>query len=287
MIEVECGVKAFDVHELLCHYVARDLGYYEEEGLRVSVRDRTFTPDEALPQTSYFQVACGAAFLGRRAGHPFKVVFAACTRPMFWLYGAAGVEQVEELAGGRIGAHPAVAPPHLFARLTLRNHGLDPDRDVSFEPVRDDAARLGMLAAGELRGAVASSAVSPLAVERRGLRPLALLGDHVRFTTTGIGLFERMLDEQPEVAAALVRCSARALEVIRREPDRAAPIAAVLLGEDEATARRTLDLALPCFTADGRVDHGELQGWIDALEVELPGDAHVDARDLYDFSLVP
>ena len=286
MIEVECGVKAFDVHELLCHYVARELGFYAEEGLRVSVRDRTFTPDGELPQTSYFQVACGAAFLGRRQGLPFKVVFAACTRPMFWLHGAPEIERVEDLAGTRVATYAPVGPPHFFSRLTLLRHSLDPDRDLSFEPMRDDAARLGMLVAGEVQGAVASSAVSPVAVQRRGLRTLALLGDHVRFVTTGIGLFERMLDEQPEVVAALVRCFARALEAIHHEPDRVLPVAAQLLGEPGAVVRATYDLVLPCFTQDGRAPHDELQRWIDDLEEVLPEDGHVDARELYDFSLV-
>jgi ABC-type nitrate/sulfonate/bicarbonate transport system substrate-binding protein len=96
-----------------------------------------------------------------------------------------------------------------------------------------------------------------------------------------------MLDEQPEVAAALVRCFARALETVHREPDRVLPVVARLLGEDTETARATYELALPCFTADGRAEHAELQRWIDDLEAELPGDRHVDALELYDFSLLP
>ena len=287
MIEIECGVKAFDVHELLCHYVARDLGFYAEEGLRVVVRDRTFTPDTELPQTSYFQVACGSAFQGRREGMPFKVVFAACTRPMFWLHAAPEIERVEDLHGTRVATYGSVAPPHFFSRLTLRRHGLDPDRDLSFEPVRDDAARLGLLDAGEVHGAVVSSAVSPLTVRRRGLRTLALLGDHVRFATTGIALFERMLDEQHELVDALVRSFARALATIRDEPERALPTAARLLDADEEATGDLLELVDHCWTEDGRADHAELQRWVDELEMVLPAAAHVDVRDLYDFSLLP
>ena len=73
MIDVDCGVKAHDVHELYCHFLAERLGYYADEGLRVHVIDVTFTPIGRLPQRDYFQVACGGAFLGRREGAPFTL----------------------------------------------------------------------------------------------------------------------------------------------------------------------------------------------------------------------
>jgi ABC-type nitrate/sulfonate/bicarbonate transport system substrate-binding protein len=286
MIEFECGVKAFDPQELLCHYAAKRLGFYAEEGLDVVVRDRTFTPDAELPRTSYFQVACGAAFLGRRQGAPFKVLIAACERPMFWLHGGPEIERIEDLAGKRVGTYAPVAPPHWFHRLVLQSHGLDPDTDLSFEPMRDDAARLGMLAAGEVQAAAVSSAISPIAVQRRGLKTLALFGDTVTFVTAGVATFERIVEEQPGEIAAIVRSFRRALDAIHDEPDRVMPVLADLLGEPEEVARATYEFALTCFTRDGRVPLARLQAAVDAVERVLPDDRHVDAGDLYDFSLV-
>lgn len=287
MIEFECGIKAFDVHELLCHYVAKRLGFYAEEGLDVVVRDRTFTPDGELPQSSYFQVACGAAFLGRRQGAPFTVLLACCDRPMFWLHGAPDVERVEDLRGARVASYAPVAPPYWFNRLVLEAHGLDPDRDVSLEAVRDDHARLGMLLAGEVKAAAASSAISPLDVQRRGLRTLALFGDTVTFVTTGVATHERVVEKQPEEIAAVVRCFRRALDLVHDEPDRVLPVLAELLGEPEPAARAFYDLAYPCFTRDGRVAPDRLQEALDRLQAVLPGDGRVEVAELYDFSLVP
>lgn len=287
MIEFECGIKAFDVHELLCHYVAKRSGFYAEEGLEVVVRDRTFTPDGELPQASYFQVACGAAFLGRRQGTPFKVLLACCDRPMFWLHSAPEIERVKDLRGARVASYAPVAPPYWFSRLVLEAHGLDPDRDLSLEPVRDDHARLGMLLTGEVKAAVASSAISPLDVQRRGLRTLALLGDTVTFVTTGVATHERVVEEQPGEIAAIVRSFRRALDLVHDEPDRVLPVLAELLGESEPAARAFYDLAHPCFTRDGRVPTDRLQEAVDRLLAVLPGDDHVEAAELYDFSLVP
>ena len=86
MIDLECGIMAFDIHELLCHFLSKERGYYDDEGLRVKLVDRTFTPSDRLPQQDYFQVACGGAFMARRQGHAFKVVFASAYRPMFWMH---------------------------------------------------------------------------------------------------------------------------------------------------------------------------------------------------------
>jgi ABC-type nitrate/sulfonate/bicarbonate transport system substrate-binding protein len=285
MIDLVCGIKAFDLHELLCHFVARDFGYYEAEGVRVSLLDTTFVADESLPTRRYFQVACGAAFLSRREGRPFKVALVATERPVFWLHASPDVERIGDLTGARVATYPRVAPPHWFNRLVLRAHGLDPDRDVSFEPVRDDAARLGMLAAGEVRAAAASSAVAPAAVRRRGLRTLGLFADDVAFATTGVATTDAVLQDDGDAIAAVARAFRRSLDAIHEDLDRVVPIAGRLLDEDDVVARETLALALPCFTHDGTAPLDRLQAALDAVSAELPGDAHVDAADLYDFSL--
>ncbi len=114
-MDVTCGIRAFDPHELLCHAVADRHGFYADEGLTVGLRDTSFTPDADLPATSYFQVACGAAALGRKAGHPWKVVLAGVDRPMFWVYGTAS-----SLVGARIAGYPPGSPPDVLLRRGSR-----------------------------------------------------------------------------------------------------------------------------------------------------------------------
>ena len=184
MKTVKCGIKAFDIHELLCHFVAQRGGFYAAAGLDVKLVDTTFTPDEKLPVADYFQVACGAAAFSRDIA--FRVFLAAVTRPMFWLYGSAGTEKVEQLAGKRIATFPPLAPPYWFNRIALRNHGLDPDKDVELKPARDDAIRLGLLREGAVDAALISSAISPVTLQELGLNVLSLVGDEIRFVTSGI-----------------------------------------------------------------------------------------------------
>jgi len=231
MTEVECGIKAFDVHELYCHFLAERLGFYADEALAVRVVDVTFTPDERLPRRNYFQVACGAAYLGRREGFPFKVVLAAATRPMFWLHARPEIESIEALRGKRVATYPPVAPPHWFHRVLLRKHGLDPDNDLEFWPCRDDIIRLGLLRGGDVDAALLSSATSPVAVQRLGLRTLALSGDEVRFVTTGVATFESIIETQRGLVEAVVRAHRRGLAAIHEQPDDAVAVLADVLRE--------------------------------------------------------
>jgi NitT/TauT family transport system substrate-binding protein len=285
--EVECGIKAYDVHELYCHFLAERLGYYADEGLRVRVVDVTFVADEDLPKRSYFQVACGAAFLGRRHGFPFKVVLAAATRPMFWLHAAPEFESIESLRGKRLATYPPVAPPHWFNRVLLRKHGLDPDNDLEFWPCRDDIIRLGMLRAGDVDAALLSSATSPVTVQRLGLRTLALTGDEVRFVTTGVATLEPILNEQRDLIEAVVRAHRRGLAAIHEQPQEAIAVLAEILRESDDVAAETFELMRHCFTADGVAETELLAGALGEIGGELSKEtAPLQPSDLYDFSLL-
>jgi hypothetical protein len=93
MKEIYLGFKAYDVHELLCHAIAEAGGMYARAGIRAKLIDTTFLPEDAIPVNT-FHVACGAALGDFLSGLNRKVLFVACDRPMFWLYGRAGVDRM-------------------------------------------------------------------------------------------------------------------------------------------------------------------------------------------------
>ena len=278
---IECGIKAFDIHELLCHFVAKRCGFYVAAGLDVRLVDTTFTPDERLPDADFFQVACGAAFQSRTV--PFRIFLAAVTKPMFWLYAGARIAAVEQLAGKRIATYPAPAPPYWFNRIALRNHGLDPDHDVEMLPARDDVARLGLLREGAVDAAVISSAVSPVKIQWLGLNMLTLLGDEITFVTTGIATTEKIAQADPGLVEGLVNAYRRSLAVIHHSPAEIYPILADVMGVPDEVAEKTYELILPCYTADGYIDPETLQAGLNTLSAEQGTDAPINADDLYDF----
>ena len=280
---VECGIKAFDIHELLCHFVAERGGFYAAAGLDVRLVDTTFTPDERLPDADYFQVACGAAYFSRTV--PFRIFLAAVTRPMFWLYGSVGTTAVEQLAGKQIATYPPLAPPYWFNRIALRNHGLDPDSDVGLTAARDDAIRLGLLREGAVDAALISSAISPVAIQQLGLNTLTLVGDEIRFVTSGIATTEKIAQEDPDLVQSLVSIYRQSLAVIHEAPAEICSILVDVMGITQEGAEKTYELILPCYTPDGFIEMDTLQAALDTLSAERGTDAPVTAGDVYDFHL--
>ena len=283
---VECGIKAFDIHELLCHFVANRCGFYAAAGLDVTLVDTTFTPDDKLPDANYFQVACGAAFQSYRDGIPFRIFLAATTRPMFWLHAAMEIKTVEQLAGKRIATYPPLAPPYWFNRIALRNHGLDPDSDVELKPARDDAIRLGLLREGAVDAAVISSAISPVTIQRLGLNTLTLLGDEITFVTTGIATTEKIAREDPALVEGLVGAYRQSLAVIHDSPAEIHPILADVMAVPHEIAEKTYELILPCYTLNGYIEMETVQAALNTLSAELGADAPINADELYDFHLI-
>ena len=283
MKTVKCGIKAFDIHELLCHFVARRCGYYESAGLDIRLLDTSFIPDDRLPGANYFQVACGAALLSR--SERFRVFLAAVARPMFWLYGSAGTGAIEQLAGKRIATFPPPAPPYLFNRIVLRKYGLDPDKDVGLKPARDDAMRLGLLREGAVDAALISSAVSPVTIQRMGLNTLVMMGDELTVVTSGMATTQKIASEDPELVEELVNVYRQSLAVIHDSPAVIHSILEDVMRISHEDAVKTRKLISPCYTPDGHVDAESLQAGLADLNAELGDDAAISAEGVYDFKL--
>lgn len=215
MAQLYLGFKAFDPHELLCHFIAVRAGLYRERGIEVRLLDTTFLPDSQLPANT-LQVACGAALSGWLQGAPLKVVFVATDRPLFWLYAGPGIEELADLKGRRVAGFPAIAPPAHFLKLILRQAGIDPDA-VMIEAVRDDAARLGLLASGDAGAALISSAIASEQITDMGLRQMLFFGDHLRVPTTGLAVTEQLLHQQGELVSSMVAIFQRSLALIHSD----------------------------------------------------------------------
>ncbi len=209
MNAVYLAFKAFDIHELLCHAIADAAGLYSRAGLSVTLLDSTFTPDDALPENT-FHAATGAALASFLSGQQRKVVFVACDRPMFWLYGRPGIESVRQLAQGRVATFTDIAPPARFLRRFLNEAGIAP----GLLPCRDDASRLGLLSSCSVDGALISSFYLPHEVVSRGTQQLALLGDSIRLPSTGLAVTTEFYLESPELVAGMVGVYQEAMKLV-------------------------------------------------------------------------
>ena len=282
MSAITLGFKAFDAHELLCHFVAVKAGLYDQHGLQVDLVDITFVAESELPG-HWFQASCGAALASAVKGIPQRVVFVATDKPMFWIAARPEVRTLSELSKKKLATFPAFAPPHHLANIILARAGLGAGAGVILYSARDDIARLGLLKNGHVDAAVISSAVAPAKLAALGFNLLCFFGDEIRIPTTGLAIDQDYLEKEPDVTRLMVDIHKQSLSLIHQD--------SILLGrvlEDcfdvahehsGATAR----LYQSCYTRNGRTSAEIAQAAINTLSKSLNVETPVPWQEIYRF----
>lgn len=270
---IDLAYVGLGLHEQLVAFVADQLDHFHDEGVHVALRDGRRWPIDRLRAGAV--VGLGRTQVSRlRDGIPWTVVCVNTDRPMFWLVAHRRHETVADLRGHRLGMHAATSAPGLWARMTLRRHGLDPDTDITSVPVPagDYRTHLQMLRAGEIDAAVLGSTLHvDEVVEREGLRLLTYLGEEVRIPTTGVAVDPDRVDPDGSAVRGLVAAHRRALATIRHEPDVAVRhIVGLIPSLSEAAARALYERYIATsFTTDGLADRSVTEQGLAALATEL------------------
>ncbi len=272
------------IHEELVAHVADQEGYYEDEGVHVAIRDGVGWETERLRRCA--TIGLGRALVSRLTdGIGWRALSVNTDRPLFWFLGRAAVTSMAELRGRRLAVHAARTAPGCFARIVLRKHGLDPDRDLEcvVRAPGDYQMDLRRLRDGSVDAAYVGSTLSPeQVVEEEGLRLLAWVGDHLQIPTVGVAVDPVHIPLDSPALQALVRANQRALRTLAERPSLAVDYLASLLDRltrDEAQ-RHYERYVGPYFTPDGQVDLDVARRAVDAVAVEL-GVASVAAEEIY------
>jgi hypothetical protein len=284
MHTIDLAYAGRGIHEELVAYVADQEGYYEDEDVHVAIRDGIRWDTERLRRGA--TIGLGRASLSRLTGGIGWTVLSVNThRPLFWFVGSADVASMADLRGLSLAVHAGHTAPGCFARIVLRRHGLDPDRDLECV-VRDPGdyqMDLRRLRDGSIDAAYVGSTLSPEQVaEEEGFHLLAWVGDHFQIPTVGIAVDPVHIPLDSPALQALVRANQRALRTIAEQPSLAVDYIASFLNRltrDEAQQHYERYIG-PYFTPDGQVDLNIAQQGIDAVAAEL-GVASVAAEEIY------
>jgi NitT/TauT family transport system substrate-binding protein len=256
MRELEFAYVGLGAHEEVVYSVAAELGFYDDEGVNVSIQDGVRWSDDRLRYAA--AVGLGRTLLIRLlGGAPWAMLCVNTERPLFWLMARSEFSDVSELRGRRVAMHPPLVAPGCFARIILRGRGLDPDTDieaVSMFP-GDYREHVRLLKTGGLDAAVVGSTLSPerLAADE-GLRLLLFFGDELQIPTTGVAVDPATVALDDPRVQALVRANVRALRALLHDRTLgAAHLRRLLRNADDATARDFYDRYIaPYFKPDGR-----------------------------------
>jgi ABC-type nitrate/sulfonate/bicarbonate transport system substrate-binding protein len=272
------------IHEELVAYVADQEGYFEDEGVHVALRDGTRWDITRVRACA--TIGLGRSLLSRLIdGTEWTVLSVNTDRPLFWFVGNASVTSMADLRGRRLAVHAPDNPPGCFARIVLRQHGLDPDRDVQcvVRHPGDYQMDLRRLRDGSIDAAYVGSTIGPEQVaEEEGFHVLAWVGDYFQIPTVGIAVDPTHNPIDSPAVQALVRANQRALKTMADHPDLAISyIASFLNRMTHQEVRRYYERYIhPYYTADGRVDLDVGRRAVDAVAAEL-GVASIPAEAIY------
>ncbi|MFC4116306.1 ABC transporter substrate-binding protein [Nonomuraea zeae] len=188
--------------------------------------------------------------------------------------------------GERLAIHAPRTAPGCFARIVLRQAGLDPDRDLQAisRPPGDYGMDLRRLHDGRIDAALVGSTMAPEAVAaEHGWNVLAWVGDHFQIPTVGVAVDPTRIHPDDPAVQAVIRAHRRALQVIHDDPDTTVRYVQTFLGRhttDEVRAHYETFIA-PYFTTVGQADLAVGAAAISAVAAELGVPGTLTAAEFY------
>jgi ABC-type nitrate/sulfonate/bicarbonate transport system substrate-binding protein len=261
------------IHEELVAHIADQEGYFEDEGVHVAIRDGVGWPAERLRRGAV--IGLGRAIQSRLTDRiEWTVASVSTDRPLFWFLGGPEVTSMADLRGRRLAVHRPSDPPGIFARIVLRRHGLDPDREVQCVVRRpgDYQMDLRRLRDGSIDAAYVGSTVGPEQVAaEEGFHLLAWVGDHFQIPTVGVVVDPTHVPLDSPALLGMVRANQRALRLLAEQPGRGVDYLAWFLDRlTREEAQHYFDRYVgPYFLPDRTVDIAAAQQSIDAVATEL------------------
>lgn len=240
--------------------VARDRGYYREEGLDVQliVMPSVVGTQALIGGNVRFSTVGGAGLLPILRGAPLRFLFATFNRPMFWLYAKSDIRSVKDLKGKKVGVSSFGSGPDSLLRDLLKKHGLEGGREVAILAMGAGTARFYALQAGSVDAAMLSIPANFMA-QGAGYRELVSFIDQEWVELQGsVVVTEQLLASDPTQVEKFIRATLKGFFYFRDQRSETTAILARFLRMPEDAAAKIYDVVRPGMTADGTVGE-ELQ----------------------------
>lgn len=240
-------------------WVALEMGYFEEEGVRVSYK--VFSTGLELSAAMKagdvdMAIAClGPILVIKDKGYDVRLVEMLHNHG-YSLVARPGIDSIEGLRGAIVSATGPGSPTWLLLNLINDKYRLN----ASIKRLKPQIA-INALVAGEIDAAVLPEHYATLAVEKGARRILTSQDIWPRMPGSGLVVTSSFLEKHPDTVQKVAAALRKATEFISEHPEEAAAIVAKYLGSDVSTIRESMSY----LTYTNKVMPEEIQKYIDYL----------------------
>jgi len=271
----------------LVPFVAKDRGFYLKHGSEAELI--VMRPNIAMAallggDIDYAELI-GSVIRSAARGLPVRAISTGIKAPFFSIVAQNKYKSIKELKGTVIGVASIGGTNQISTRITLRQFGLDPDKDIKFLAIGDERLMYDTFKFGRID----SIAVAPpysVQLKREGYPLLAHTSDYVTIPFSGLGTtIERIKNNRAQVKR-LLRAEIEALRFIQSNAAGTAEVIRKRFSMDEKLARESYDVVVNAFSRDGRVplDGVDILLQIEKDAKQIP--ATVTPQMIVDLSLV-
>jgi NitT/TauT family transport system substrate-binding protein len=263
---IRIAIPGFNITQI-AFFVARERGFFKDEGLDVELIQMTGTLANLALMTGEvpFTSVPTAAMTANLRGANLRVLFTTFERPLFWLYSRPQIRDVKELKNKKLGVGGLNQASYTLLRELLSNHGLESGKDYTLIQAGDSAPRFMALTSGFI-----DATLMPLpwnfSAQEAGMHELVALSKSDVIAPTGsIVVREDLLRNEPQLIEQFTRATLKALRysLERRTGAIAALTQSLKIKED--LAAKGYDAARPALTADGTMSDASQRKALDAV----------------------
>src|SRR6185436_2456301 len=183
------------------HFIAKELGFYQDEGLNIEViaMPGGLATQALVAGDLHFSTSSGSSLNASLRGIKLKVVYVNLDRPLYRLWSWRDeIRKVADLRGRGIGVASRGDTMEGAANLLLRKHGMDPGRDVIWIAL-GTSGRLTSLLTRNVDSVVLGFSDSLLLQTRNHpVHEVANIGKEIKMLYTGLATSEELLAKRPD-----------------------------------------------------------------------------------------
>ena len=269
--------------------VAWKKGLFGQEGIQTEfiMMKPSIVPAALVNGEIQFTTATGTAAGAILRGFPFKIVVYFSTKLMDTLVVRPQIKTVADLRGKIVAVDSPGASTHVITSLILRNHGIDPDRDLRVLAVGDEDVRLQHLKQAQVDAAMLGPQGVVLA-QRAGLKPLLDVADEIDLPFVGMATTIQKIERDRDELKRFLRASVRGIRYATDPRNRSEMIGIMTgwLHLDQETAEHTYAVFLKAASRDGTLARSGMEALVNERKRQLKYTGEVPVEKFFDFSLV-